>query len=311
MGGEPSPYGMDPCEEKSAARAREGGETVAGDSPQERKPSEDAPRPDFRTFVLIPDEILCRRELTGGVKCIYAHLLRRAGRNPTAYPSLADIARNTGVGVRQARRGVRELERSGLIRVEDKRGGWRRSNTYRLLWDSPWWSETQTQAVGFSSIEPSEDCAETRTRMVREPGHRRSETRTQTVAKEKKKRSKGKELRAHKSRSHADLDFAPANAGTPQAVRVRPAPSDDELQGRMPAIAAAESLVQRARLSALAPAGPPVRDSRSPQGPLAGHVRQTRPTRAGTSPRNGRTSDRTTAKSVLSDPPFQHEFSAT
>lgn len=197
--------------------------TVATARPQEGKPGEDVARPRLRGFSIIPDAIMCRPELTGGAKCVYAHLLRRAGNKPTAWPALEDIARNTGYTVRQARRLIRELEGFGLIRA--KRRGGHKANHYRLLWSSPWWSADRTQTVGFTHAKPPEnsspDQAADRTQTVQETGHRRSADRTQMVPKDIKKKelqetaaseklggSEEKETFAHLQKTQvSDLDF--------------------------------------------------------------------------------------------------------
>jgi predicted ArsR family transcriptional regulator len=58
------------------------------------------------------------------------------GKDARCYPSLEKVGKGLGVSDRQARDDVKELERAGLIAVEQR--GLRKTNVYLFLWTADW-----------------------------------------------------------------------------------------------------------------------------------------------------------------------------
>jgi hypothetical protein len=93
-----------------------------------------APFYPYRVFqgVFAPYWILEHRGIGGGAKLCYIRLLGFAGKDARCYPSLERLGTSLGVSERQARDYVKELERAGLIAIEQR--GLRRTNVYLFLW---------------------------------------------------------------------------------------------------------------------------------------------------------------------------------
>lgn len=68
-------------------------------------------------------------ELCGMPKLVLTMLLSRADSSGMAYPSIARLARDAGIGPATVRRALRELERAGWVRTRSEEG---RSSDYQL-----------------------------------------------------------------------------------------------------------------------------------------------------------------------------------
>jgi hypothetical protein len=86
-----------------------------------------------RSFVcsLVPNWLLCRKEVSHGAKLTYARLCQFAGQDGACFPSQQTIAREIGAAARSVRDYLSELETHGLI--ERERRGLRRTNLYHFL----------------------------------------------------------------------------------------------------------------------------------------------------------------------------------
>ena len=82
-----------------------------------------APFNPYKVFqgVFAPYWVLEHRGISAGAKLCYIRLLGFGGRDARCYPSLETLGAGLGVSGRQARAYVKELERAGLITV-DQRG---------------------------------------------------------------------------------------------------------------------------------------------------------------------------------------------
>jgi Helix-turn-helix domain len=76
--------------------------------------------------------LLEHRGISTGAKLCYIRLLGFAGKDARCYPSIERLGTSLGVSERQARDYVKELERSGLIVVEQR--GLRKTNVYLFVW---------------------------------------------------------------------------------------------------------------------------------------------------------------------------------
>ena len=74
------------------------------------------------TGVFVADGICKYRGLTPGAKLLLGRLYRYAGRDGKAYPSMPALGLQIGIGVKQARRYVRELENKAFIRSDREAG---------------------------------------------------------------------------------------------------------------------------------------------------------------------------------------------
>jgi hypothetical protein len=79
-------------------------------------------------------------------------LLGFAGKDARCYPSLETLGFSLGVSDRQARDYVKELERQGLIVIEQR--GLRKTNVYLFVWTAE--LERLMNAVPDSSADPDE-----------------------------------------------------------------------------------------------------------------------------------------------------------
>ena len=88
----------------------------------------------YRVFqgAFAPYWLLEHRGISTGAKLCYIRLLGFAGKDARCYPSLETLGTSLGVSERQARDYVKELERSGLIVVEQR--GLRKTNVYLFVW---------------------------------------------------------------------------------------------------------------------------------------------------------------------------------
>src|SRR5262249_30232129 len=109
--------------------------TLAIDQVCRRSPMKvGAPFNPFKVFqgVFAPYWVLEHRGISAGAKLCYIRLLGFAGKDARCYPSLETLGAGLGVSDRQARDYVKELERAGLITVDQR--GLRKTNVYLFLW---------------------------------------------------------------------------------------------------------------------------------------------------------------------------------
>jgi hypothetical protein len=93
-----------------------------------------APFNPYRVFqgAFAPYWLLEHRGISSGAELCYIRLLGFAGKDARCYPWLERLGTSVGVSERQARDYVKELERSGLIVVEQR--GLRKTNVYLFVW---------------------------------------------------------------------------------------------------------------------------------------------------------------------------------
>src|SRR3954468_8345177 len=86
----------------------------------------------FQLFIgaMIPSAVLRNPDLSPSAKLVFARLAQFAGRQGKAWPSEQTLGREVGLGDRQARRCVAELERYGLLRRVSRAG---HSNLFEFL----------------------------------------------------------------------------------------------------------------------------------------------------------------------------------
>jgi hypothetical protein len=80
------------------------------------------------TFAQVPIAVL-RDAISDGAKVLFGYLAWRQGNSDTAWPSVACIADDLGIGSRVVQRRVRELEARGWLTVHPRTG---RSNLYTI-----------------------------------------------------------------------------------------------------------------------------------------------------------------------------------
>lgn len=81
-------------------------------------------------YFMVPSEVACRTDLTCAAKVLLGAVMNRIGRNGCCWAGLRRLARDCGVGLSTAVRGLAALEEAGLLVVE--RRGLRQTNVYRL-----------------------------------------------------------------------------------------------------------------------------------------------------------------------------------
>jgi hypothetical protein len=102
--------------------------------------------------IFAPYWLLGHRGISTGAKRCYIRLLGYAGKDARRYPSLETLGKGLGVTDRQARDYVKELERAGLIAVEQR--GLRKTNIYLFLWTAE--LEALCNSVPDSPDDPNE-----------------------------------------------------------------------------------------------------------------------------------------------------------
>lgn len=108
----------------------------------------------YRVFqgAFAPYWLLEHRGISAGAKLCYIRLLGFAGKDARCYPSLETLGFSLGVSDRQARDYVKELERRGLIVIEQR--GLRKTNVYLFVWTAE--LERLMSAVPDRSADPDE-----------------------------------------------------------------------------------------------------------------------------------------------------------
>jgi len=84
-----------------------------------------------------PRELLADRRLTSSAKLIYQVLIRYTDRSGRCWPSIGRLAADIATDARWVKRHLALLRRTGYIAVE-RRGRWRTTNTYVLIWQPTW-----------------------------------------------------------------------------------------------------------------------------------------------------------------------------
>lgn len=110
----------------------------------------------FQLFVgaMIPSAVLRNPDLSPSAKLVFARLAQFAGRQGKAWPSDQTLGREVGLGDRQVRRCVAELERYGLIRRVSRAG---HSNLFEFLWHPIYEEAGRTDLSAPVSPEPPFD----------------------------------------------------------------------------------------------------------------------------------------------------------
>jgi len=87
----------------------------------------------YRMFVgsFIPNWLMLQKEITPGMKLVYARLCQFAGENGECYPSVTTISRETGIGESQVKDNLKKLKDLKLI--ESTRRGLGKTNVYIFL----------------------------------------------------------------------------------------------------------------------------------------------------------------------------------
>lgn len=108
----------------------------------------------YRVFqgAFAPYWLLEHRGISAGAKLCYIRLLGFAGKDARCYPSLETLGTSLGVSDRQARDYVKELERQGLIVIEQR--GLRKTNVYLFVWTAE--LERLMSAVPDGSADPDD-----------------------------------------------------------------------------------------------------------------------------------------------------------
>jgi Helix-turn-helix domain len=96
--------------------------------------------------ILIPEPVCKYKGLSPGAKLIYGRLIRYAGENGAAYPSISTLGSEIGIGETQTRGYIRELEKQLFIEVDRENRHFRRdgsggSNGYVFLWHTAFLGE--------------------------------------------------------------------------------------------------------------------------------------------------------------------------
>ncbi len=82
------------------------------------------------TGIFIPEGVCRYKGIGGPQKLIYGRLLRYAGENGEAYPSIPTLAEEVGLCERQCRTHIETLEEHGFLNIEKREG---RTDVYKFL----------------------------------------------------------------------------------------------------------------------------------------------------------------------------------
>ena len=82
-------------------------------------------------FTQVPNFVLTQKELSVGAKLAYAMLLKYAWGDNACFPGQTKLAEDMGSGERSVRRYLDELEKAGLLEIEQR--GLGKTNLYRLF----------------------------------------------------------------------------------------------------------------------------------------------------------------------------------
>lgn len=119
----------------------------------------------YKMFVgsFIPQWLECRPEISPGAKLVYARMCRYSGKNGKCNPRQGVLAKTIGLGERQARTYIKELEEYFLIGSE--RLGLGKSNVYKFLshewmFADPERQDTADQERNDASDQEQQDAAD-------------------------------------------------------------------------------------------------------------------------------------------------------
>jgi len=119
----------------------------------------------FRLFngLFVPEALARHRGLSPGAKLAYGRLARYAGQDGQCYPAVPTLAREIGVGLRQAQKYLGELERVKLIRRSSRFSEHgQTSNQYQFLWHPIFdqgVNDNAPEGVNDRSLPPVNDCS--------------------------------------------------------------------------------------------------------------------------------------------------------
>lgn len=119
----------------------------------------------FRLFngLFVPEALARHRGLSPGAKLAYGRLARYAGQDGQCYPAVPTLAREIGVGLRQAQKYLGELERVKLIRrISRFSEHGQTSNQYQFLWlpiFDQGVNDNAPEGVNDRSLPPVNDCS--------------------------------------------------------------------------------------------------------------------------------------------------------
>jgi Helix-turn-helix domain len=82
-------------------------------------------------FTQVPNFILTKGDVSVGAKLAYAMLLKYAWGDSACFPGQTKLADDMGSGERSVRRYLEELEKAGLLEIEQR--GLTKTNLYRLF----------------------------------------------------------------------------------------------------------------------------------------------------------------------------------
>jgi len=87
----------------------------------------------YKMFVgaFIPNWLMLQKEITPGMKLIYARLCQFAGENGECYPSIEKLSQETGIGLSQVKDNLKKLKELKLIK--STRRGLGKTNVYIFL----------------------------------------------------------------------------------------------------------------------------------------------------------------------------------
>ena len=81
-------------------------------------------------FTQVPNFILTKKDISVGAKLAYAMLLKYAWGEKACFPGQLKLAEDMGAGERSVRTYLKELEKAGILEIEQR--GLGRTNLYRL-----------------------------------------------------------------------------------------------------------------------------------------------------------------------------------
>lgn len=122
------------------------------------------------TGIFIPEGLVRCSWIGAGAKLAWGRLARYAGHKGLCYPSKKMLAKELGVGPRQAQKYITELERHQLLRRKSRFSGHgQTSNAYEFLWhelfvdgenDYSWGGENDRSGEGENDRSPKESQSE-------------------------------------------------------------------------------------------------------------------------------------------------------
>jgi hypothetical protein len=113
--------------------------------------------------LFVPEALARYRGVSAGAKLAYGRLARYAGQDGQCYPAVPTLAHEIGLGLRQAQKYLRELERVNLIRrISRFSEHGQTSNQYQFLWHPIFdqgVNDNAPEGVKDRSLPPVNDCS--------------------------------------------------------------------------------------------------------------------------------------------------------